>query len=158
MEIFELNDDGLAINVGSEEQAFLTNVVGELRDLVMSESDPSLRRLNPPARPDDEDAEVGYRALVDNALLEGRLSAIETVEQGLQSSQVKPDHYGAWMQTINNLRLVIGEHLDITNARTPPLETEGDIERWSIYEYLGYVLQSLIEAIDDTLPDDPTVI
>lgn len=158
MEIFELNDDGLAINVGSEEQAFLKNVVGELRDLVMSESDPSLRRLNPPARPDDEDAEVGYRELVDNALLEGRLSAIETVEQGLQSSQIKPDDYGAWMQTINNLRLVIGEHLEITNERTPPLKTEGDIERWSIYEYLGYVLQSLIEALDDTLPDDPTVI
>lgn len=159
MEIFELRSDGtLKIHISDDERAFLKSVVAELRDLVMSESDPSLRRLNPPARPDDVEAESGYRELVDNALLEGRLSAIETVEGGLQSNHVKPDDFGAWMQTINNLRLVIGEHLDVTSDGPPTLDSEGAVERWSIYEYLGYVLQELIEAIDDTLPDDPTMI
>ena len=76
-------DDQVVVDLPDDEQQMLAHVLPQLRELVMAETDPALRRLRPAARPDDDEAEAAYREMIDNDLLRSRLEAIEIVEEGI---------------------------------------------------------------------------
>ena len=61
---FKWKDDRVVVDLPEDEQEMLAHVLPQLRELVMGESDPALRRLSPPARPDDDEAETFYRQIV----------------------------------------------------------------------------------------------
>lgn len=88
-------------------------VLPQLRNLLMAGSDPALRCLRPPSQPDDPEAEATFRVMVDDDLLHGRLEAIETVEDGIDRTTLDDEGVAAWMHSINSLRLVLGERLDV---------------------------------------------
>jgi len=154
---FRWNDDIVIVDLPDVEQEMLRIVLPQLRELVMAESDPVLRRLSPAARPDDDEAEAAYRDMVDNDLLRSRLEAIEIVEEGLGGTELDDDGIAAWMHSLNALRLVLGERLDVDVIGNEALEDLPDederVGMVELYEWLGWLLEELVAAAMPGLPD-----
>ena len=110
---FKWKNGVVVVDLPDDEQDMLRHVLPQLRELVMGETDPALRRLSPPARPDDEEAETFYRQMVTDELLKSRLEAIEVVEDGIGGTALDDEGINAWMHSLNALRLVLGERLDV---------------------------------------------
>ena len=119
---FRWHGDRVLVDLPGEEEEMLRHVLPQLRKLLIDDTDPALRRLRPTARPDDDEAEAAFRALVDDDLLRSRLEAIETVEAGIGGTSLDDEGVGAWMHSLNALRLVLGERLDITAIGQPATE------------------------------------
>ena len=71
---------GYRLRLPPEERELLHSLPGQLRD-VMQTDDPSLRRLFPPAYPEDSEADDEFRRLMRDDLLEGKLMALRVVEE-----------------------------------------------------------------------------
>ena len=72
-----------------------------------------MRRLFPPAYPDDPERDAGYQVLTRDELLEQRLAALDVVERTLDGGDLDTGEMTAWMGTLNSLRLVLGTRLDV---------------------------------------------
>ncbi len=145
MSRFRYDGDVVIVELPSGESEMLSQVLSDLRDLLIGGGDDTLRRLKPPAHPDSSEAETSYRELVDDDLLRSRLEAIETVESTLSGAELDPSGVAAWMQSLNSLRLVLGEQLalagvDLVNHTMP------DTASAALYEWTGWLLEQLIEA------------
>lgn len=154
---FRWVDDHVVVDLPDDEQQMLAHVLPQLRELVMGETDPALRRLSPPARPDDDEAETFYRQMVTDDLLRSRLEAIEIVEQGIGGVSLDEAGVAAWMHSLNALRLVLGERLDVDVIGNEAIENLPDdddrVGIVALYEWLGWLLEQLVAAAMNTLPD-----
>lgn len=147
------NPDGsYRLCLPDEEREALRGLPQQLRELLRT-SDPSLERLFPPAY-DDPEAEDEYRALVRGELLEGKLAALEVVEQTIDANRLDETQLNAWLGALESLRLVLGTQLDVTEAtfvedldprdpRTPAL---------ALYGYLSWLQEQAVEALAAGLP------
>jgi len=137
------------VDLPPDDQELLRTVLPQLREMLMAADDPALRRLSPPARADDDDAEAAYREMVDGDLLVQRLEAIEIVEEGIDGVDLDEAGITAWMQSLNALRLVLAGRLDIDILGNDPLEDlDDDDPRMpiaAVYEWLGFLLGSLVD-------------
>ena len=149
---FRLDGDVVVVDLPEEEREMLRHVLPQLRDLLMADTDPSLRRLKPNARPDDAEAEAAYREMVGDELLRGRLEAIETVEEGVDGAELDEDGVASWMHSLNGLRLVLGERLALEGV---DLMDRADPESaiHALYEWLGWLLEQLVSAAGPTLEE-----
>ena len=154
---FRWKGDVVVVDLPEDEQEMLAHVLPQLRELVMGETDPALRRLSPPARPDDEEAETFYRQMVTDDLLRSRLEAIEVVEDGIGGTTLDDAGIDAWMHSLNALRLVLGERLDVDVVGHDALhDLPDDDERVpvvALYEWLGWLLEQLVDAAMNGLPE-----
>ncbi|MFT3875466.1 MAG: DUF2017 domain-containing protein [Propioniciclava sp.] len=123
----------------------------------LDRSDPVVARLFPDAY-DDELAAAEHRRYSQDALRRARiddshlvLSDLDATGDGRFPLVVADDHVSAWMKTINGVRLSLSVRLGIESeddheellalsARDPRTQLV------SLYDWLGYVLESLIEA------------
>jgi Domain of unknown function (DUF2017) len=142
----------VVVDLPDQEQEILSDLLSQLRDLVMVDHDPTLRRLKPPAHPGDEEAEAGYREMVDDQLLQGRLESIERVEFGLVGATLDESDTDAWMHTLNNMRLILGERLSLEGADLEAHELGGGTTG-ALYEWLGALLEQLVAAAMASRPD-----
>ena len=147
---FRWKGDQVIVDLPDDEQQILAHVLVQLRELVMGETDPVLRRLRPAARPDDDEAETAYREMVDNDLLRSRLEAIETVEAGVGGTALDDEGISAWLHSLNALRLVLGERLDVDLVGHDALQDLPDSDDrvgvFALYEWLGWLLEQLVAA------------
>lgn len=147
---FRWKGDQVIVDLPDDEQQILAHVLVQLRELVMGETDPVLRRLRPTARPDDDEAETAYREMVDNDLLRSRLEAIETVEAGIGGTALDDEGISAWLHSLNALRLVLGERLDVDIVGHDALQdlpdTDDRVGVFALYEWLGWLLEQLVAA------------
>ena len=154
---FRWKDDQVVVDLPEDEQQMLAHVLPQLRELVMAETDPALRRLRPAARPDDDEAEAAYRDMVDNDLLRSRLEAIEVVEEGIGGTTLDDEGVAAWMHSLNALRLVLGERLDVDVIGHDALENLPDdddrVGIVALYEWLGWLLEQLVASAMQSLPE-----
>jgi len=155
---FRWRGDVVIVDLPDDEQEMLRHVLPQLREMVLTDTDPALRRLRPEARPDNDEAEAAYRELVDDDLLRSRLEAIEIVETGIGGAALDSEAVSAWMHSLNALRLVLGERLDVDVLGHEALEAlPDDDDRVGIvglYEWLGWLLEQLVSAAMPGL-DDP---
>jgi hypothetical protein len=136
------------VRLTSEERDLLRSLPGQLRDLLPTD-DPSLHRLHPPAYEDDPEHEAEYRRLVRDDLLRQRLEALEVMESTLDAETLDEDQLAAWLGTLNDLRLVLGTRLEVTEE----LYEEGmprDDPRaptFGLYQYLGWLEENVVAAL-----------
>ena len=71
-------------------------------------------RLYPSAAPEDPRADEAYRRLVHEDLEAGRRARIAIVEATLDATLIDDEQAEAWLHTLNDLRLVLGTRLAIT--------------------------------------------
>ena len=136
-------------------------LVGELVDslreqLLASTDEPSVRRLFPPAYPDDPERDAGYQVLTRDELLEAKLAAIEVVERTVQSTELDEAELTAWMGTLNSLRLVLGTRLDV-DEELPTLDEDDPLAAaYAVYEVLGWLMSQMVDALSRDLPPPTT--
>jgi hypothetical protein len=142
-------DGRIEVRLGEAERDVLVHVLGQLRDaLVGDPDDPMLQRLFPPAYADDPEKEAGFRALARDELLESRLAAIDAVEASLDAELLDPDAAGAWMRSLNALRLVLGTRLDVTEDDDRGIEPDDpDAPARALYYFLSNLVDELVDAL-----------
>jgi hypothetical protein len=138
------------------ERELLGTLVSQLRHLVTDPDraahDPTLRRLFPTAYPQDEEREAEYRQMVGDELREARLQALDTMERTLAAMRVDESELVAWMGAINDVRLVLGTRLDVseeTSFDVDPANPEAPL--LAAYAYLGYLLEEIVDALSKGL-------
>ncbi len=143
---------GFQLRFPAAEREVLRKLPGQLRELMQQDdasSDPAMKRLFPPAYLDDEEAAAEFARVVRDDLLAQRMVAIETMERTLDADRLTEDELVAWLAAINDLRLVLGVRLAVTEESTVADYT-GDEEAestYAVYRYLSYVEEDVVEAL-----------
>lgn len=140
------------------ERDLLGSLVGQLRELLTAGSgggearaavDPSLTRLFPTAYPDDAERDAEYQSLVRDDLLERRLAALDVMDETLDADVVTKDHLMTWMGVVNDLRLVLGTRLDVSEDMDDVDPDDPDAPLYAAYGYLAWLLENIVEALAD---------
>jgi hypothetical protein len=111
--------------------------------------DPALARLFPDGYSDDEHASADFRRFTEQDLRAQKLAALTTVRDSLRDwtgkSIIDAQQAQDWLRAINDLRLVLGTRLEITDE----VETdfEADEPGIHLYNYLTYLQGTLIDAL-----------
>lgn len=148
----EREGEGFLVRLPAEERDVLRTLPGQLRALVASgdRDDPAVARLFPEAVPDDPAAEEEFRRIAGDGLLAGRLRATEVWESTIDRDLLTEEELLAWLGALNDLRLVLGTRLDVTEDSTDE-DFVGDEERGSafeLYRYLSWLVSEIVEALD----------
>lgn len=157
----------ISIDLSVMEAAHLASLLTQFTQLLSSEAtsstDPALRKLFPDAYRDDPAAASEFRRLTEGDLRERRITEIQLVHDDLlrpgplpslensdgtdrnapHDVSVAAHHTGAWLRTLNGLRLIIAERLGIS-------ETDGHAPgdpAFGVYDWLGYRLDLLVETL-----------
>jgi len=139
---------GVRLNFEEQELLLLRELLAELEVLLEDPDDPAVRRLFPPAH-DDLESEEQYRSLVRGQLVGGRAEALATVRETLGHETLSPKEADAWLRALNDLRLVLGTRLDVTEdidfEDLDPREPRG--RDLVVYAYLSWLQEELVEAL-----------
>jgi len=144
------------IKLPEVERELIANLTGQLKELLTMgpDADPSLYRLFPVAYPENEELEDEYRALVIEELLDRHKGSIAVVEETINATRVDEEQIVAWMGAINDLRLVLGTRLDVTEETGLDFDpTDPNAALLAAYGYLGYLMEEIVQALSGTLPD-----
>jgi hypothetical protein len=120
----------------------------------MQTNDPGLRRLFPPAYPDDGEADDEFRRLMREELLEGKLAALQVVEETAGADHLSGDQLEGWLGALESLRLYLGTQLDISEA-TYGEELDPDdpaAPALALYGYLSWLQEEVVAALSSSLP------
>jgi hypothetical protein len=144
---------GYRLRLPPEERELLRSLPGQLR-VVLETDDPSLRRLFPPAYTDDEEADDEYRRLMRDELLEGKLAALQVVEETAGADHITAVQLEGWLGALESLRLFLGTQLDVSE-QTYDQELDPDdpsAPALALYGYLSWLQEQAVEALSSSLP------
>ena len=147
----ERSADGIVLHLPLQEQGLIRGLVADLvATLGEAPADPSLRRLTPPAYEDEAD-EKGYREIMGDELLNGRLQALELLAATTGNERLSTDEAEAWLRALNDLRLVLGTRLDVQeNSLLDRIDSDDpDAAGLAVYAYLSWLQEQLVEALSD---------
>jgi Domain of unknown function (DUF2017) len=136
------------VALAPHERETLRALAGAVRELVAEETDdPSLRRLFPPAH-DDPALQAEYSELTGAQLRRGREQAFDVMQETIDQDVLSAGEADAWLRALNDVRLVLGTRLDVTedfdwdaldrdDPRAPDL---------AAYAYSSWLQEQLVEA------------
>ena len=137
---------GFDLRIPTVEREVLGSIPEMLRALLVDgdAADPALQRLYPKAFTDDEDASAEFHDITHDELLEQRLAAIDTMERTLTE-----DELIAWLAALNDVRLVLGVRLAVTeDATAADFAGDPEAERaYELYRYLSYLEEHVVDAL-----------
>ena len=144
----------ISLRLGAQERMILGGLVGELR-ATLAVPDPLLARLYPPAFPDDPEAEAAFQDLVRADLEADRRDRVAVVDETLGARSLDEAQATAWMGALNDLRIVLGTRLGVTDETEASHidEDDPDAERRIVYAYVGWLLGQFVDALAAGLPD-----
>ena len=144
---------GYRLRLPPEERELLRSLPAQLRE-VMQTDDPSLRRLFPPAYPDDSEADDEFRRLMLEELLEGKLAALRIVEETASADHLSSEQLESWLGALESLRLYLGTQLDITEeVYTGGIDPDDpDAPALALYGYLSWLQEEVVAALSSSLP------
>jgi Domain of unknown function (DUF2017) len=131
------------------EREILRKLPDRLRRL-LSTDDPALFRLFPPAYGDDVARNAEFEELVKDDLVAGRMTAIDVMERTIDAERVDEDELLAWLGSINDLRLVLGTVLDVTEQDMPDIpESDPRGGEYALFYYLAWLEEQLVEELSE---------
>jgi hypothetical protein len=142
-------DGGYLLRLPEEERQLLRFLPDELRSLLeVMPSDPALRRLFPRAYEDEQD-EAAYRELMGNELAAGRNRALQVLSETATAERLTDEQAQAWLTALNDLRLVLGTRLDVTDESLLEGLAENDprVPELALYAYLSWLQEQVVEAL-----------
>ena len=142
---------GFVLKLPSGEREALRTVPEVLRAALAERDpdDPVRRRLFPSAFLDDPAASAEFDSVVHEDLLAERMVSIETMERTLKADQLTEEDLVAWLAAINDVRLVLGVRLAVTEESTLE-DFEGNPQReqaYALYAYLSYLEEDVVRAL-----------
>lgn len=143
------------LRLSRAERDLLRSLPGQVRDLIASSepADPSVHRLFPPAyrNEDEEKAEADYQNLVHGELLEHHLQALTVMEETIDASRLDEEQVVSWLSALNELRLVLGTNLDVSEGLEPVNPDDPRAPGLALYGYLSWLQEQVVEALEPTL-------
>jgi hypothetical protein len=131
--------------VHADPLAKLLNMTGSTQ---ISE-DPALARLFPDGYSDDEHASADFRRFTEQDLKARKVVALNTARESLKDwqgkSSITQQQALDWLKALNDLRLVLGTRLEITDERDR--DYDSDEPGFHLYNYLTYLQGTLIDAL-----------
>jgi hypothetical protein len=143
---------GFELRIPRSERDVLRALPDQLRTLLHegdAAEDPALRRLYPAAYLDDPVASAEFDGFVRDDLTEQRTKALETMARTIDSTHLEEEEVLAWLGAINDLRLVLGVRLAVTEE-SEPADFEGDEGTegsFALYAYLSLLEEDIVEAL-----------
>lgn len=145
--MFVLNRDGqISVRLDDTMRALIKQVAEELREVLLVEDPELTRRLYPTAYPDDDEAEDDYQEVVHDQLLMQRLDGIDQLQATIDDEEISVDTADAWMNTINQIRLVLGTKLDVGEEQVEIDQDDPEATSHVIYQVLSHILEELTSA------------
>jgi hypothetical protein len=97
--------------------------------------------------------------LVRAELTASHLTSIDVMEATIDAERLDEDQLVAWMGAINDLRLVLGTRLEVTEELYEEGMSEGDprMPSFVLYTYLGWLEEQVVEALASELDATGTV-
>ncbi|HSH60130.1 MAG TPA: DUF2017 family protein [Acidimicrobiales bacterium] len=145
----------IRLRLPHEERELLGGLPAQLRALLREDpDDPALRRLFPPAYSEHPENESEYRRLMGDELMERHLSALAVLEETVGTDQLTPDQAHRWLAALNELRLVLGTRLDVSedpigdDVAADPEDPE--VAALGLYHYLSWLQEQLVEALSSS--------
>jgi hypothetical protein len=131
-----------------EERELLRDLPAQLREVLASD-DPALRRLFPPAYKDDPALEAEYRHFMGDDLLATHTKSLQAMEDTIDAEIVDEDQLVGWLGALNDLRLVLGTRLDVTEDMYDHEMDPGDprAPAFAMYTYLGWLQEQVVDAL-----------
>lgn len=160
--VVERTAAGFVVHLEADERAVLGQMLGQLRDLLTGVAvvqgdagggaSAPLRRLFPPAYVGGEhaEAEAEYQRLMHEDLVAGRLEAIATVRRTLDDpAPFDEEGAVAFLQSMNNLRLVLGTLLDVDEEHDPTDVHDDDprVVEHHVYAFLSWLVDATVAAL-----------
>lgn len=150
-----LRRGGFELRIPADERELLRSLGPQLRVVLThpptpgEEPDAAVERLFPVAYPDDEDRQTEYRLLVHDELLSSHLGALAVLEETADADRLDEDQLAAWMRAVNDVRLVLGTRLEVTeDGDERPLDpSDPRTPAFAVYDYLTYLQGEIIEAL-----------
>jgi len=140
------------LRLEARERDVLRELPQQLRGLLEHEdpsSDAAMARLYPPAYVDDPIRNWEYERMAGDDLTAGRLAAIDRMEGTIDADRLSEDDVLAWLGVCNDLRLVLGTRLDITEETTgadfPPDDERSSA--FALYGYLTWLVDAIVRAL-----------
>jgi hypothetical protein len=149
-------DGRYRIDLDAWERDLLRTLPGQLRELLATD-DPALERLFPPAYlGDDEENEERneeYRRLMRGDLLARKQSALDVVEATIDATELDEEQLVAWMGAINDVRLVLGTRLDVSEdmGEDPFDDDDPRAPAYGLYVYLAHLQEWIVRALSSAL-------
>jgi len=152
-----------------DEVRVLRRVASEVVGLLtegFDHDDPVVVRLFPTVYPDDATEAAEFRRFTEGDLKTGKIDQAGAVLAALPAEsdidprgtevRLDPEASEAWLRAINDVRLAMGVRLGIDEQTDLDTEIDDEISRdvtsarafqLSVYAYLGYLQESLLDAI-----------
>jgi hypothetical protein len=149
---FEPVDDGFRVRLGTNEREAIRRLAGQHRELLIAESptsDPAVARLFPSAYPDDPLRSLEFEQATGGMLLDGRLQAAATVESTADAETLTEEQLLQWLAVLNDLRLVLGIRLEVTEETTEADFPSGDDRAgmFGLYRFLTWLESEIIDVL-----------
>jgi len=133
----------------------LAALVGMSQSPVEMPDDPVLLRLLPDAYGDPEQS-AEFRRLTDSELRVGKTAAIDRVLDDISAERIELDleeGVGMWLQALNDVRLVLGTRLDVTEdwGETVAALPSDDprMPLYAFYDWLSILQETLVVCATD---------
>jgi hypothetical protein len=142
------------LRLSRDERQLLRALPGQLRQLLGTD-DPSLARLYPPAYADDPEAQAEYEHLTRGELDARRREALRTMETTVDAERLDEPELEAWLQALEDLRLVLGTRLGVTEeVYTRPLSPRDPrAPELALYGYLSWLQEQAVAALAEGIRD-----
>lgn len=126
----------------------------------------ALHRLVPTAYPADVDAELHFMSTTRGDLLSHHRDVLESLASCETETRLTTDELEKWLTGLNDLRLVIGTSLGVTESSDIVATDDPRYGEWLCYSYLSYLATEIVDALsaclpptspdaDTAIPDDP---
>lgn len=156
-QLVELLSDGEAARDGEADPLEEILTIDEPRE---APEDPALRRLLPDAHLDDAEAAAEFRRYTERGLRDSKVTDALVVVDAIGASDgeaagdleldLDAQQARAWMRCLTDMRLTLAARLEVKAgdedywAGLP--ETDDRLPVYEIYTWLGYLLETLIDA------------
>jgi hypothetical protein len=155
-------DGTVSAKLAAEEAVMLTDLAGQLIAILADRSpdgggsgsgDPAVLRLLPDAYPGDPEASSEFRRFTADGLAERKSANANAVIESLtdvaagrtRTLRLDQPAAQAWLRSLTDLRLTIAARLGI---ETDDDRASSDDPLGAIYDWLGFVQGTLVEALD----------
>ena len=145
-------DGRFAVDLEAWERDLLRSLPGRLRELLTTD-DPALERLFPPAYLNDDEHNDEYQRLMRDDLMGSRLTSLGVLEATVDATTLDEGQLLAWLGSLNDLRLVLGTKLDVSEDMDdePFAADDPRAAAYALYRYLAELQDWIVTALSTTL-------
>ena len=142
------------VRLRPEERALLSTLPDQLATLIGAGRTEATVRLFPPAYSSEPEMDAEYQRLMGDELVRRRQESVVLVRETLGRERLTEDELQAWISVCNDLRLVLGTVLAVSEDRDvlDVARTSDDMPQRILYLLLSEIVDEGVHALSQGLP------